>query len=103
MNRRWLLALAAALVALSASACAANACVRRARYFDNKCRAAGIVYNGDSLCEQNLDNCDDIQRKAFEDYVACLESNAVCSMETNARCAQQFPLGVNLQCFSKKG
>jgi hypothetical protein len=102
IGRRVQLGLIACLLAFAASACAANACVRRQRYFENRCRSAGIVYNGDYLCEKNLENCDAGQKRAFEDYVACLESNAECSMETNARCAALYPEGVNLQCISKK-
>jgi hypothetical protein len=102
MNLFVKLALAAAITA-SAAGCAANACQRRAKYFSETCRGTGIVYNGDYLCETNLKNCNDAQKREFEAYVACLEANPVCSAENNARCAEQYPQGVNLQCISPQG
>lgn len=86
------------LVAALGSACAANLCERKDRFFRDRCAGSDVSYSPDPLCLPNLDRCSEGQLAAMAAYVQCLESANVCSLEVIGTCAEQHPGGVNLQC-----
>ena len=96
MSRFTLLPLFVAL--LSLEACASSLCERRDDFLRNRCAGTSVTYTGDPMCEANVANCSDAQKAQFAGYVACLESQTICSLEALGRCAEQWPGGVNLAC-----
>jgi hypothetical protein len=83
------------------SACAANFCERKEKWFANHCSGTDVSWSHDATCEAALQNCDEGHIAQANAYVSCLESQNVCSLDTINSCAAQHPGGVNLQCPQK--
>ncbi len=99
MASRIVLAGALGLVSLFAQACAGpGLCARKDAFFGTRCAGGDVTYQSDGACEAKIERCAPAQLAQLEGYVACLESQGQCSMDAMARCAEQFPGGVNLSC-----
>jgi hypothetical protein len=84
---------------LSLSACAATGpCQRKDDFFATRCGGSDVSYRPDPTCEAKIERCSPAQRAQLEGYVRCLETQNQCSLDAMARCAEQFPGGVNLSC-----
>jgi hypothetical protein len=88
----------ALLGALLLQGCASSICERKENWMRNNCVGGNVTWSPDATCEANLKNCNQGQLRQAEGYVACLESQNVCSLDTMAHCQEQFPGGVNLVC-----
>jgi len=88
------------LALLAFAGCAANLCERKDRWFERQCAGTPVVYGGDQECERNLDVCPKEKLVLLEGYVACLERQNVCSLESVNQCGQQYPGARNLRCLS---
>jgi hypothetical protein len=100
MGFKTIHALSAALgLSLLVSACSGpNACVRKDRWFQSHCTGTDVAYSPDPNCEFNLDHCSAGQVQQFNSYVACIEQQNSCSLDTLNACQAQYPGGVNLMC-----
>lgn len=75
-----------------------NLCQRKHNFMSSRCTGGDVTYAEDALCENKIKNCNAGQLAQMEGYVACLEAANQCSLDIMARCAEQYPGGVNLYC-----
>ncbi|MBK6684894.1 MAG: hypothetical protein IPG45_10555 [Deltaproteobacteria bacterium] len=88
------LALASLLVACGGP----NLCARKHAFMSSRCTGGDVTYSEDTACENKIKSCNPGQLAQMEGYVACLEGANQCSLDVMARCAEQYPGGVNLYC-----
>src|SRR5262249_51905172 len=100
MNTKIALAAAfASLLAFAASACSGpSACVRKEKWLASHCAGTDVAWSHDATCEDSIKRCDEAHMAQINGYVACLESQATCSLDTMNACQAQYPGGVNLVC-----
>ncbi len=89
----------ATIFSLCVSACSSpSACVRKERWLASHCAGTDVAWSHDATCEESIKRCDDAHMAQINGYVACLESQSVCSLDTMNACQAQYPGGVNLMC-----
>ena len=96
MNTKIVIGIAfASLVALFASACSGpSVCARKEKWLGSHCAGTDVAWSHDASCESSIKSCDEAHMAQINGYVACLESQSVCSLDTMAACQAQYPGGV---------
>lgn len=87
-----------AAVAVEAACSGPSVCARKEKWLASHCAGTEVTWSHDATCEASLKHCDPPRLAQAEGYVACLESQNVCSLESMSSCQAQYPGGVNLVC-----